>query len=129
MPALAQKLRNFRPQPTPAQQEVERLQIEKLKLENQELLSLIELNQAKAQQVTANRDKTNLDFVEQETGTKHARDMQKQKAQSRGNQNLQITKAIASPIKEGEKRPDISAALGFNELSDRLEGDDPVMRL
>jgi hypothetical protein len=33
-------------------------------------------------------DKTNLDFVEQETGTAHAREIDKLEAQARGNQNL-----------------------------------------
>ena len=34
-----------------------------------------------------------LDFVEQESGTKHARDMEQQTAQAMGNQALEITKA------------------------------------
>lgn len=123
MPALAHNIRNFEPQPSPAQQRLEELAIQKAELENEELQSLIELNRAKARQAESQADKTDLDYVEQETGTQHARDMQKQKGQSQGNQNLQVTKALTSPRKEGEAAPNIDAAVGFNELSKRLDDD------
>lgn len=123
MPALAHTIKTFEPQPSPAQQRLEELAIQKAELENEELQSQIELNRAKARQAEAQADKTDLDYVEQETGTTHARDMQKQKAQSEGNQNLQVTKALTTPKKEGEAKPDIDAAVGFNELSKRLSND------
>jgi hypothetical protein len=85
-----------------------------------ELLSKIELNKAKAEEARANKDQKDLDFVEQETGTKHARDLEKQKAQSQGNQNLEITKALAKAHKPDEIRPDIESAVGFNAISDKL---------
>lgn len=50
----------------------------------------------------AERDNKNLDYLEQESGTKHARDLEKMKAQSQGNQQLEITKALTKPRKEGE---------------------------
>lgn len=120
MPALAERLRTWSPQPTPEQQELARLEIEAKRKEVEKLDSEIRLNDAKAQEALANRDQKNLDFVEQETGTKHAREMQKQQAQSRGNQNLEVTKALTKARKEGESSPSIEAAIGFNELSDRL---------
>ena len=43
--------------------------------------------------------------------------MEKQKAQSQGNQNLQITKALTTPTKEGETTSNISAAVGYNALT------------
>jgi len=46
--------------------------------------------------------------------------MEKQKAQAEGNQNLQITKALTTAKKEGEQAPDLAAAIGFNQLSDKL---------
>ncbi|MNL81367.1 hypothetical protein D3C87_2084580 [compost metagenome] len=46
--------------------------------------------------------------------------MELQKAQSQGNQNLQVTKALTTPTKEGEKKPDVEAAIGFNRVSDQL---------
>lgn len=120
MPELANKLRNWRPQPSPEQQELQRLEIEKARKEVEKLQSEISLNNAKAQEALANKDQKNLDYVEQETGTKHARDMEKQRGQAQGNQALEITKALTKPLKEGEQRPNLGAAIGFNQLSDRL---------
>ena len=125
MPELAQKLRTFKPEPTPEQQKLQELAIQKAELENQLLQSEIELNQAKAQAELAKKDQADLDYVEQETGTTHEREMQKQRAQSKGNQNLQVTKALTQPTKEGEKKPDLNAAIGFNRISDKLNDDQP----
>lgn len=127
MPALARKIRNFQPQPSPEQQQLQQLEIEKAQMEVEKLKSEIRLNDAKAEQALANKDKTDLDYVEQETGTKHARELEKQTAQSQGNQNLQVTKALTATQKEGEQRPDVEAAIGFNRVSDQLnEGSQPV---
>jgi hypothetical protein len=124
MPGLAHKISNFRPQPSPEEQEMQQLAMEKARMEVALLESEIQLNQAKAQAALASGNKTVLDSVEQETGTTHARNMQKQQAQGRANQHLQVTKALTQPMKEGEKRPDVEVAIGFNELSDKLSGID-----
>lgn len=120
MPALANKLRKWKPEPTPEQIRMQELEIEKAEMEVAKLKSEIELNMAKAEEARANKDKKDLDFIEQETGTTHERNKDLQKAQSQGNQNLQVTKALTSPTKEGEKRPDVDAAIGFNAISDKL---------
>lgn len=126
MPELAHKLRTFQPPPpSPEEQRMAELEIQKAELENQLLQSEIELNQAKARAEDAKKDQADLDFVEQETGTAHERDMQKQRAQSQGNQNLQVTKALTTPQKEGERKPDLAAAIGFNHISDKLNDDQP----
>ena len=125
MPALAQKLRTFKPQPSPEEMRMQELAIEKAELENAVLKSEIELNMAKAEQARSQKDFKDLEYVEQETGTKHARDMEKSKAQSMGNQNLQITKALTSARKPEEIRPDIEAAIGFNRVSDKLNEELP----
>lgn len=117
MPELAHELRTFKPQPSPEEQELQRLSIEKAQLENEELKSKIRLNDAQAKRASSQADLDNLDYLETETGTKHARDMEKQKAQSQGNQNLQVTKALTQPSKEGETTPNISAAIGYNALT------------
>jgi hypothetical protein len=120
MPKLAQKLRTFKPQPSPEEQMLRQLEMQKLQMEVAVMQSQIELNKAKAAQALSMKDRTDLEFVEQETGTNHAREMEKQQAQSRGNQMLEITKALTKPLKEGEKKPDIPTAVGFNQVSDRL---------
>ena len=120
MPELAEKLRRFKPEVTPEQQQMQALQLEEMKLKVEELRSKVALNNAKAAEALAGKDQKNLDYLEQETGTKHARDMQKQGAQARGNQDLLVTKALTTPTKEGESPPDLETAIGFNEISDRL---------
>jgi hypothetical protein len=124
MPSLAHQLKNWEPTPDPVEQEKAQLEVEKLRLENQEIQSEINLNNAKAAEAAAKKDQADLDFVEQETGTKHAREMDKQQAQSQGNQNLEVTKALTEARKEGERDPDIEAAIGFNQLSDILREQD-----
>lgn len=117
MPDLAHELRTWKPQPDPVEEQLKQLAIQKAQLENEELKSKIALNNAKAKEAISSGDLKDLDYLEQESGTKHARDMEKQKAQSQGNQNLQITKALTTPTKEGETTPNISAAVGYNALT------------
>lgn len=118
MPELAHELKTWQPQPDPMEEQLKQLALEKAQLENEELKSNIRLNDAKAQRELAMKDTENLDYLETESGTKHAREMEKQKAQSQGNQNLQVTKALTQPTKEGETTPNISAAIGYNALTD-----------
>ena len=123
MPDLAHRLLTYKPEPDPIQQELAQLEVEQKKKEIEKIQSEIDLNKAKAEEALANKDQKNLDYVEQETGTKHARDMDKQKGQSQGNQNLAVTEALLRSTKTpsgGETKPDIDAAVGFNVLSDRL---------
>lgn len=129
MPDLAKKLKDYKPQPTPEQQKLQELAIEKAQLENDELRSKIELNNAKAAAEAAKKDKADLDYVEQESGTTHERALEKDRAQSEGNQNLEVTKALLKPQKPEEKKPDIDAAVGFNQLSDRLNKSSPSEEL
>jgi hypothetical protein len=121
MPALAHKIATFKPQPDPLVEQMKQLELRKLQAEVLELESQAQLNQARAQEAKSKADIQDLNFVEQETGTTHARELQKQQAQSRGNQALEVTKALTKPVKEGEKRPKVEEAIGFNVLSDRLE--------
>lgn len=120
MPALAEKLKTWEPTPDPLAQKKAELEIAKLEAELAEIQSRAELNAAKAEEARSSKDLKDLNFVEQETGTKHARDIDRQTAQAEGNQNLQITKALLAPVKQGETKPNVEAAVGFNQLSDSL---------
>ena len=42
-------------------------------------------------------------------------------AQARGNQDLEIMKALGKPQKEGEGSPDIEAMVGFSLTADKLK--------
>jgi len=123
MPVLAHKLKTYQPPPpTPEQQQMQQLQLEEQQLKVQKLQAEIQLLGSKAGEISSKKDLMDLDYVEQESGTKHARDMQKQQAQSEGNQNLAVTKALTSPLKDGHKAPNLEAAIGYNALSAKLGG-------
>jgi hypothetical protein len=117
MPALAHRLRTYKPEPDPMEEQLKQLALKKAELEIEELRSSIALNNARAAEASSKKDKNDLDYVEQETGTKHARDLDRQGAQARGNQDLTVTKALLAPRKPDQSKPDIEAAVGYNELT------------
>ena len=123
MPALAERIRRYAPQPDPLVEKAKELEIMKLEKEIEEIVARTEQLKADAQKKLAEADHKNLEVVEQETGTKHERDMEKQKGQAEGNQNMLITKALLEKRKNfdgSESRPDVEAAIGWNEMSKRL---------
>lgn len=126
MPALAHRLRNWQPQPDPVAEQLKQLELQKLQVELEKLQAEAEYNRARAKLAASQADKVDLDYVEQETGTQHERDMDKQQAQARGNQALEITKALAKSRKPEEKEPNLAAAVGFNAVSDKLGQDQPA---
>lgn len=119
MPDVAEELRTFKQEPSEFEQQMQEIQLQKAQLELQELESRIMLNMAAAQEKGNKADLTELSTYEQGAGITHERDMEKQKAQSQGNQNLTITKALAN----GDRK-DIAAAIGFSKLTE-LSGKNP----
>lgn len=117
MPTLAKEIEKFEPQPDPVQEEIKQLEVAKLKKEIEELDSKIMLNMAKASETKADAVLKNTEAENNMNGENHRRDMQKQSEQARGNQSLEVTKGLLKPLKEGEKSPNVGAAIGFNELS------------
>jgi hypothetical protein len=120
MPELAHRIQNYQPQPDPMQQQLQQKELEKVQSEIDKNKAQADLFEAQAKMAGTQTDLNNLNYVEQETGTKHARDMQKQQAQSEGNQDLEVTKALLAKRKQangGESKPDIHAAVGYNELT------------
>lgn len=100
MPELAHRLRSFQPAPpseieqAKAQIELEKLKLEnmKLQLEMRKLDSEVLLNQQKAgvenakqSNISADTDLKNLEYVEEELGVNHERDMAKSAAQASAN--------------------------------------------
>lgn len=118
MPDLAKSLEEYQPQPDPLAEELKRLEIAKLQKEVEELDSKIALNMAKARSEGSKADRTDLDYVEQESGTKHERDMQKLGAQASSNEKLEVTKALLKPQKAEEVEPNIDAAIGYQRMVD-----------
>lgn len=133
MPTLAHKIRNYQPQPDPLAVQIQQLEIQKLSLENaklQEELNEIRtkamLNAAKAREADSSADQKDLDYVEQETGTKHARELDKASQQARALQNLKVTDALLKPRKAEERAGNFEAAIGFNQMTNSM--DDPLNR-
>lgn len=118
---LEHQIKAYKPEPDPLVQRQRELEIALLEKQIEELDSKIQKNMAEAEAKRSEKDLKDLDFVEQETGTKHARDLQKQQAQARGNQDLQITKALTSERDPTKIGPNVEAAVGFNELTDQRE--------
>lgn len=93
MPDLAKSIEVFEPQPDPLEEKMKELQLAKLDAEIRKLNSEAlentaeaELDQAKAREAGSNADQKDLDFVETESGVKHARNLEKDQAQ--GEMNL-----------------------------------------
>ena len=126
MPELAEKLARFQPQPDPLAQELQKLQIEELRMKIMKLKAEAGLTDAKTEETEAKTDAINLDFVETETGTKHARDMEKQRGQAEGNIDLEVTKALLKPKKEGERDGDVEAAIGYSKVANQRDNEDNV---
>ena len=120
MPALAEKLRQWQPQPDPMSEQMKQLQLQEQQLKNQKLQSEIMLNQARAEDTQVKSQATAVDMQQELDGTKHQRDMEKQQAQARANQSLEVTKSLLKPLKQGETPADVQAAVGFNMISPQL---------
>ena len=82
-----------------------------------ELQARAELARAKAREVAANADLKDLDFLEQETGTKHARDMQKIQTQAESNQSLELTKAVLAPKDKKPRQEDLFLAADLQKVA------------
>lgn len=99
MPDLAKRIETYEPQPDPMQQEMQMLNLELLRAqvlreqaEGQLAAAKIRTEQAKAMDLTNSADLKNLDFVEQETGVKQERELQKAGEQARSQAGLAILK-------------------------------------
>ena len=87
MPALAERIRNYQPQPDPLDAELKQLEIEKLKVE-------IEVEKQKAAALAAKTDNIAMDTQLDAQGIKHQREMEKQGEQAKGNSKRDITNAL-----------------------------------
>lgn len=120
MPSLAERLRTWKPQLDPVAEQMKQLELQKLQMEVQKLQSEIIHNQARAEKAYAEAEAEGVDTQQNIDGTKHLRELQKQQAQARGNQKLEVTKALLKSHKMNETNPDVEAAIGYNSISDQL---------
>lgn len=104
MPDLAKLIKEYQPEPDPMQQleqQVAQLEAAKLQAEIARINAEIQMmptkamaEQAKARKASTEANLNDLDFVEQESGVKQARDLELMEAQSKGNLKRDITKSI-----------------------------------
>lgn len=97
MPDLAKRIEEYEPQPDPMAQKQAELQMAIMEAELAEKQSVIELNRvkmdterAKAKNLLSDADKKDLDYVEQESGVKQERDLQKQGAQAEAQARMKV---------------------------------------
>lgn len=107
MPELSNKIREYAPEPSEYDLKVQQIELEKLQLENEKIKADIAKSyadagraQADAGNKTADTDRKNLEYVQEETGVNQERDLEKSKAQSKGNMELEILKSKLAPSKE-----------------------------
>lgn len=117
MPDLAQKIESYAPQPDPIAQQMQMLQMELLKAQvmtEQAKAASLQGNAqlsgakagtegAKAQHLQSSADLANLDFVEQESGVKQARDLEKSGEQARSNMGLKALDLHSQLIAQDKK--------------------------
>jgi hypothetical protein len=117
MPLLSKEISEYEPQPDPMAAAESEAKIRKLNAEAAAAEAQSLADQARAQYYIAQArkmgseaDLNDLDFVEQESGTKHVRKMAELEAQSEANQDLAVTKVLA-------ENGQVPAAIGFNQLT------------
>ena len=107
MPELAKEIEDYAPEPDPMQQQVQQMEIAKLEAEIEEIksrtvenyseaeldMAKAETEGAKARNTASLADKTDLEFLDQESGVTHARDKEKLGAQAAANEKLETHKA------------------------------------
>lgn len=121
MPDLEHALKTFQPAPDPVKQKMQELEIAKLEAEIQAIRAETQRNmtqaqldmaksvteKAKAENLSSETDRNNLDFVEQESGVHQERELQKQGAQAEAQAKLKViqeaAKAHYAPPKPAKK--------------------------
>jgi len=107
MPDLAKKIESYQPQPDPLMQKKLELEVQLLEAQVMNEQAQAMLNQAKSGteqvkqgQIQSDTDLKNLDFVEQESGVKQERDLQKIGEQARSNIELKKVDLLKEYIKQ-----------------------------
>lgn len=100
MPSLVKQLENWQPQPDPYEEQMKEVTLKlemakaiEMETQAKKNLASAEKELANARKLSSEADMTDLDYVEQETGTKHARELQNMRQQSEGNIQHELVKA------------------------------------
>jgi hypothetical protein len=103
MPDLARELEEYRPEPDPMQEELQQLELAKLQAEIQKLESEAaenfaeaEKDQADARLSSSKADNEDLNFVEEQSGIKHQRELDKTVKQAEAQAGVETVKSQLS---------------------------------
>lgn len=138
MPDLSKQLEESKPEPDPVQQEIQQLEITKLKAEIAEIQSRTQENiaeakldnaksvteGAKADLMNSQTDQAALNFVEQESGVTQERDLQKQGEQARANMEL---KSHEANIENNKNIKDKASEIESNALREYLSNEEDTL--
>ena len=116
MPDLAKNIEKFAPEPDPVQQQLKQLEMQNLQLKNQLIQAQIQetianaqkilgagnVDMAKARNLEADTNLKSLDFVEQESGVKQERDLQRMQAQAKGNMQRDVLNVALNSTTKGK---------------------------
>ena len=117
MPTLAETLKRWKPTPDPVQQQLRELELIKAQKEIAKLDAEIAALGGKALKDEATAESISIDTLLNASGETHKRSVETSKAQSQGNQNLQVTKAMLTQQDPRKTEPNIGAAIGYNALT------------
>ena len=117
MPVLKDALEDYQPQPDPMAQKLQELEIAKMEVEILETQAKARLLEAKARETASSADLKDLGFLEQESGTTQARDIQKSEAQAEANQLHSISKALLVAPDKRPRDTDIMSALAIQQAA------------
>ncbi len=108
MPQLANEIRTYEPEPDPAQQlemQLQQIELQKAQAEVAKIQAETQKILAEAGNKAADTDRKNLDYIEQENGVNHARDLEKDQAQSQGNMRLEAFKSALAQEESTQANP------------------------
>ena len=117
LPVLEHALKTYQPEPDPVAEKLQELEIAKLEVEIAETRAKAMLTAAKARTEGSTADAKDLDFLEQESGAKQAREIQRQEAQAEANQMLNISKALLAPPDKRPRDQDLMTAIAIQQAS------------
>lgn len=110
IPDLADAIQNYQPQPDPMQQQIQQLQMQLLQaqvaneqakaMENEADVALkkakTESEMAKAGKTSSEKDRIDLDYINEANGYSHNRDLQKLREQQQGQYDIELMKQQAA---------------------------------
>lgn len=123
MPELSKRIAEYEPQPDPIQQAKAQLELQLLQAQIAKEYSIVDENTAEAEldraktivegvragNIQSDTDIKNLDFIEQESGVKQERDLQKQGAQARAQAETKILEHALKQRETAQQPPAQSA--------------------